>query len=502
MITATSSPLTTTHMMLEMKTAAMPRLAANLNRISPSLSPAVYTGLMRIAEGSLITASGYLIAAFYVPDEVTTTWQYVLAPMVAALAAMAFFSALKLYTVPALASAMRQLPRLALGWSSALAIILVAFFFLKIGIEFSRVWLALWFGLGLALLTALRFGVEAVTRRALADGRLVRRAVIYGGGAQCEALIRQLEADPGSDVRIFGVFDDRNRDRVAADIAGYPNLGTSEDLIAFGRKIPIDLLILALPMAAETRLNTLVNRLWVLPVDVKLPALASNLKFRPRAYSHIGSVAMLDLHDKPMDGWGTIVKTVFDKTIAALAIVALAPVMALIALAIKLESKGPVLFRQNRYGFNNELIEVLKFRSMFMDKSDQAAAKLVTKNDPRVTRVGRFIRKTSLDELPQLFNVLSGSLSLVGPRPHAVQAKAADKLYPDVVDGYFARHKVKPGITGWAQINGWRGETDTPEKIQGRVACDLYYIENWSPLFDAYILLRTPLALFRTENAY
>jgi lipopolysaccharide/colanic/teichoic acid biosynthesis glycosyltransferase len=177
--------------------------------------------------------------------------------------------------------------------------------------------------------------------------------------------------------------------------------------------------------------------------------------------------------------------------------------MLAVAIAIKLDSRGPVFFRQKRYGFNNELIEVFKFRSMYVDQCDVTAAKLVTKDDPRVTRVGRFIRKTSLDELPQLLNVvLKGDLSLVGPRPHALHAKAANQLYDQVVDGYFARHKVKPGITGWAQINGWRGETDTQEKIQRRVEHDLYYIEHWSVFFDLQILAATPLALFKTENAY
>jgi lipopolysaccharide/colanic/teichoic acid biosynthesis glycosyltransferase len=177
--------------------------------------------------------------------------------------------------------------------------------------------------------------------------------------------------------------------------------------------------------------------------------------------------------------------------------------MALVALAIKLDSRGPVLFRQKRYGFNNELIEVYKFRSMYVESTDVTAAKLVTRDDPRVTPIGRFIRKTSLDELPQLLNVVfSGNLSLVGPRPHATHAKAANHLYDLVVDGYFARHRVKPGITGWAQVNGWRGETDTPEKIQRRVEHDLFYIENWSVLFDIYILLKTPFALLKTESAY
>jgi exopolysaccharide biosynthesis polyprenyl glycosylphosphotransferase len=196
-------------------------------------------------------------------------------------------------------------------------------------------------------------------------------------------------------------------------------------------------------------------------------------------------------------------KWLFDKIVGSLALLGALPIMAIIAIAIKLDSRGPVLFKQKRYGFNNELIEIYKFRSMYVDQADVDADKLVTVDDPRVTRVGRFIRKTSLDELPQLFNVVfTGNLSLVGPRPHALQPKAADRLYDEAVDGYFARHRVKPGITGWAQIHGWRGETNSQEKIQQRVEHDLYYIENWSILLDVYILLQTPFALLRTENAY
>ncbi|MHA1524670.1 MAG: exopolysaccharide biosynthesis polyprenyl glycosylphosphotransferase, partial [Alphaproteobacteria bacterium] len=228
----------------------------------------------------------------------------------------------------------------------------------------------------------------------------------------------------------------------------------------------------------------------------------AGLKFLPRAYSYIGSVPFFDILDKPLQGWSTVVKAIEDRCLAAVALVLAAPVMALVALAIKLDSKGPVLFRQNRYGFNNELIGLYKFRSMYTDQTDANAERLVTRGDPRVTRVGRFIRRTSLDELPQLFNVLTGRLSLVGPRPHAIMAKAADRLYNDVVDGYFARHRVKPGITGWAQVNGWRGETDTAEKLERRVEHDLYYIENWSVLFDLYILCITPFALMHTEQAH
>ena len=247
----------------------------------------------------------------------------------------------------------------------------------------------------------------------------------------------------------------------------------------------------------------MLKTLWVLPVDIRLSAHAEKLRFRPRAYSYIGNVPFIDVFDKPIADWDHVYKALFDRVLGSLLLIAALPVMAAVAIAIKLDSKGPVLFKQNRYGFNNEMIGVYKFRSMLAEKTDATASKLVTKNDPRVTRVGRFIRKTSLDELPQLFNVVMGGLSLVGPRPHAVQAKAHNRLYNDVVNGYFARHRVKPGITGWAQINGWRGETDTEEKIQRRVEHDLYYIENWSVWFDLVILFKTPISLIsKSENAF
>jgi Undecaprenyl-phosphate glucose phosphotransferase len=286
-------------------------------------------------------------------------------------------------------------------------------------------------------------------------------------------------------------------------VAGAPKLGTVDDLVEFTRLTRVDLILVSLPLTAEERVLAMVRKLWVLPVDVRLAAHMNRLRFRPRAYSYIGNVPVLDIFDKPLADWNLVLKSVFDRIVGALALVALAPVLAAVAVAVKLDSRGPVLFRQRRYGFNNELVEVFKFRSMYVDKADATAARLVTKDDPRVTRVGRFIRKTSLDELPQLFNVVfTGNLSLVGPRPHALQAKAEHRLYEEAVDGYFARHRVKPGITGWAQINGWRGETDTQEKIQRRVEHDLYYIENWSLLFDIYILIRTPFALLKSENAY
>jgi Undecaprenyl-phosphate glucose phosphotransferase len=375
-------------------------------------------------------------------------------------------------------------------------------FFLKLGADFSRVWIATWYAATLAALFTERLGLSLLVRRWMREGRFNRRAVIVGGGAEAVELIKALEASHNTDIRIAGIFDDRGMDRVSPVVAGYPKLGNIDQLVEYARNSRIDLLIVSLPSIAEKRVLELLKKLWVLPLDIKLSAHNNKLRFRPHVYSYIGNVPFIDFADKPIAEWDHIRKWIFDKVMVALAVIVLAPVMAAIAIAIKLDSKGPVLFRQKRQGFNNELIDVLKFRSMYADQADAEAAKLVTKGDPRVTRVGRFIRKTSLDELPQFFNVLKGDLSLVGPRPHAMKAKAEERLYSEVVDGYFARHRVKPGVTGWAQIHGWRGETDTEEKIQRRVEHDLYYIDNWSVMLDLYIVLMTPFALLKGENAY
>ena len=333
-----------------------------------------------------------------------------------------------------------------------------------------------------------------------ARGAFCRHIVIVGGGEAAQRTIDTLEGSPDLDVKILGLFDDREDSRSPEHVRRYRKLGRIADLAEYARHNRVDLVIVAIPLSAEKRLLQMLERLWELPVDIRISGQESQLKLSPRAYDYLGNLPLLAVFDRPLSPWGAFVKAAFDRVVAALLLVLFAPVMAAVALAIRLESRGPVFFRQKRYGFNNELIEVWKFRSMYVDKCDANASKLVTKDDPRVTRVGRFIRKTSLDELPQLFNVLKGELSLVGPRPHATQAKAGDKLYEQVVDGYFARHKVKPGITGWAQINGWRGETDTEEKIRMRVKYDLEYINNWSLWFDIYILLKTPFALLSPEN--
>lgn len=468
---------------------------------SSLISRTVVRDSVRIADFIVTAAIGLAVAALYVPAQAVVSPSYIVAVFGVPLLAVALMEVFGIYRVAELGQLARQVPRTLLAWINAFAVCAVFVFLFKMGPDFSRVWLTAWFAAGAAGLVAMRFITARFINAWTRQGRLFRRAVVYGTGELAAETIAELEADASADLRIAGIFDER-QERAPKSTLGYPLRGGIADLVQYARSTRIDVIILAVPMSAESRLSNVLAPLSQLPVEIKVPARASTLQFAPKTYSRIGQVRMINLIDKPITAWGGVAKMAFDKVIATLALVALSPMFAVTALAIKLESKGPVFFKQKRYGFNNELIEIYKFRSMYTDQCDRDAAKLVTKGDPRVTGVGRFIRKSSIDELPQLLNVLKGDLSLVGPRPHALSAKAGTELYDRVVDDYFARHKVKPGITGWAQINGWRGETDTPHKIQQRVSHDLYYIENWSVLFDLYILLKTPLALFKTDNAY
>ena len=467
-----------------------------------AMSPILVSGYLRLAEFSLLALSGAIIYALYVGFGTHLVWEYPAAVFAGSLAAVILLEVTDLYQIAALRQPWSHLKNILLVWSGVFALMALAGFFFKVSEEFSRVWFGSWYLAGLVLLLTTRFSLARLVRRWARNGKMERRAVIVGGGGGAETLIRSIEKQPHNDIRICGIFDDRDNRRSPPIVAGYPKLGTIDELISFARIARIDMLIVSLPITAEKRVLSMLKKLWVLPVDVRLSAHSHELKFRPRSYSFIGAVPMLDVFDKPINDWDSVAKRVFDIVFSLAGIIAFSPVMIATAIAIKLDSKGPVLFKQKRHGFNNEEIDVYKFRSMYTDKCDPTAVKAVTKDDPRVTRVGRFIRKTSIDELPQFFNALLGSLSLVGPRPHAVAAKTHSVLYTEVVDGYFARHRVKPGVTGWAQINGWRGEVDSDEKIRKRTEFDLYYIENWSLLFDLKILFLTPIRLLSSENAY
>ena len=489
---------------------ALPR--ANSPPLSPSTaaqpyeraySPIVLAGTVRLIEFALVGLVGLIVYFSYVVPADGFAWRYIAAILGIELLALLAFQVADIYQVQAFRGHEKQYMRLASAWSVVFLIAIGVSFFAKSGDQFSRAWLDTFYVLGLFALIAFRRVLFLLVRRWTREGRLDRRTVVVGADANGKSLIRSLAAQRNSDVHVVGAFDDRGDERSAASCGGVPKLGSVNDLVAFARSTRFDLVIFSLPTSAESRLLQMLKKLWVLPVDIRLSAHSNKLHFRPRSYSYIGAVPVLDIFDKPIADWDVVMKWLFDKIVGSLALICAAPVMLMVAIAVKLDSKGPVFFKRKRYGFNNESIDIYKFRSMYADQADLTASKLVTKGDPRVTRVGRFIRKTSFDELPQLFNVVfTGSLSLVGPRPHAVHAKAENRLYDEAVDGYFARHRVKPGITGWAQIHGWRGETDSQEKIQRRVEHDLYYIENWSILLDLYIVAQTPFALIRSENAY
>lgn len=469
---------------------------------SDVVSQSLIIGFTRLMEFLSITAIGLAAYFYYVFSVDANNFQYVSASILGAFMTVATIQAIDGYQLETLRKYFSQYSKALTGLAIAMLVIVAVGFVAKLNQEYSRGWFLMWLVGSAVFLLGFRTILTRFVKKLMYDGRLERRAIIVGGGEPAADLIHSLEAMKDNDIRVCGIFDDRTGDRSPPVVVGYPKLGTIPELVEFGRLARIDMLIVTLPLSAEGRVLQLLKRLWVLPVDIRLSAHASKLRFRPRSYTYLGSLPFLDIFEKPIADWDGVMKRLFDIFFASLGLICLSPLMLATMIAIRWESKGPVIFRQKRFGFNNDVIEVLKFRSMYHEMSDPDAKRVVTKGDPRVTRVGRFIRKTSIDELPQLVNVLKGELSLVGPRPHAVNAHTNNQLWDDVVDGYFARHKVKPGVTGWAQINGWRGEVDDDEKIKQRTNFDLYYIENWSLLFDLQIVFMTPFKLLNTENAY
>lgn len=386
----------------------------------------------------------------------------------------------------------------------ALAMSVVAGLLTGAGLPMETVssWVVFWFlgasGPLLAVRVAIALRIAALVRA----GRMEHRIVLVGGGDTIEPLVREIDRERGRGRRLCGFFDERMDQRSPMVVAGHHKTGDVDDLVEFARLARIDTVIIAIPDASLDRIRELLGRLFVLPVDIRVLDGAEIPEFSRKRHSRIGPFRLIEIYKRPIDGLAALQKRAFDLVFASLALLAFAPVMAAVALAIRLESPGPVLFRQKRHGFNNRPIEVLKFRSMYTDLCDPTAVKAVRRGDARVTRVGRFIRRTSLDELPQFVNVLRGELSMVGPRPHATSARTGDMLYDQIEQAYSARHKVKPGVTGWAQIRGWRGELNSPEKIRQRVEHDLYYIENWSLWLDLKIVFLTPWSLVTTKNAY
>lgn len=358
--------------------------------------------------------------------------------------------------------------------------------------------LPVWFAAGavaLLVLHGLWWSIVSGWRR---EGKLTPNIVIVGATEAARKLIETALAT--REVAVLGVFDDR-LGRAPKEIAGVPVLGDTSSLL--GHKIMpyVDRIVIAVNPSAQPRIRELIDRLRVLPNDVSLVLDSGGEDGRQRALSRIADAQLAQVSGEPADIHRAAVKRVQDLVVGATALLLGWPLMIGVALAIKLDSPGPVFFRQRRHGFNNEEILVWKFRSMRAEAADFAAVQQVRAGDDRVTRVGRFIRKTSLDELPQLFNVLTGEMSLVGPRPHAVGMKTGQTESARLVAEYAHRHRMKPGMTGWAAINGSRGPVDTPELVRRRVALDIEYIERQNFWFDLYIMAMTIPCLLGDRDA-
>jgi Undecaprenyl-phosphate glucose phosphotransferase len=333
-------------------------------------------------------------------------------------------------------------------------------------------------------------------------GYFTRNVVIIGAGKHAESLIlKLLRSAEAEQLNIRGLFDDRS-DRIPTAIQGVPVRGTTDDLIDFVRREGIDEVLIALPLADGERLLSLRHKLQSLAIDARLSLEPLPGDFQARTVDYLGNARVLDVVERPLRGWdGVIIKALLDKSLSLIGLICIVPLMLLIAALIKLDSRGPVFFVQKRFGRNNSVIEVLKFRTMHLSYGDPSGQRRTIRNDPRVTRIGRVLRRLSLDELPQLINVIRGDMSLVGPRPHAIAMMAGNQLYHEAVADYPRRHRVKPGITGWAQVNGSRGEIDTLTKAHTRVQLDLYYIDHWSVWLDVRILLKTA-GLLLCKGAY
>lgn len=323
-----------------------------------------------------------------------------------------------------------------------------------------------------------------------------RTAVIVGMNGQGFSLAKQLRSSAYSGIELLGFFDDRSEERRGRN--DYRLVGRIDDLPAFVKLHRVQAIYLSLPMAARPRILQVLDGLKDTTASIYfVPDMFITDLIQGRSDSVCG-VTVISVCDTPFRGLNGFLKRASDIVLAALILLLIAPMLLLIGLAVKLESPGPAIFRQRRYGLDGEQIVVYKFRSMAV-LEDGGTILQAQKNDRRVTRLGVFLRKTSLDELPQFINVLQGRMSIVGPRPHAV---AHNEIYRTLIKGYMVRHKVRPGITGWAQVNGQRGETDTLEKMQSRIDFDLDYLRNWSLQLDLFIILKTIRLVFKDGSAY
>lgn len=386
-----------------------------------------------------------------------------------------------------------------LTWGISLALLIGLGTLLRYDFLLDRYVLLYWLVAAPALMMLIRATIRAVQRVLLARGIHQQGVAIVGVNRLAIQLAENIHNTPDLGMRVSGFYDDRPAARLPEIPAHLGSqVGNLPQLVEAARRGEVQRIYITFPMRAEQRIRNVLNHLGDTTASVYIVPDFFVFELLHSRWTDIRGLPVVSVHENPLLGVDGLLKRFYDIVLAALLLAVLAVPMLLIALAVKLTSAGPVFFRQRRYGLDGHEIHVWKFRSMTVCE-DGSEIKQATKNDSRLTPIGGFLRKTSLDELPQLFNVLTGSMSLVGPRPHAT---AHNEQYRKIIHHYMLRHKVKPGITGLAQVRGWRGETDTVEKMQRRIECDHEYIRTWSIWLDLRILLRTILVVLGHKNAY
>ncbi len=362
-------------------------------------------------------------------------------------------------------------------------------------------WVALWLGWSFALAALMRIAMATHVRALYRKGAFTESVAIVGAGAVADRLSKRLRETKAGRIELLGIFGDLPAG--VASGSAWPT-GSIDALVELSQRRSIDWILVALPAVDEAVLGGIVQRLEVLRIPIAM--CPSTVGFRPAGemveYTDDGMPVML-LADRPIKRWSAVLKGAEDALLSRILVLLLLPLMGLIALAIKLDSPGPVIFKQRRHAFNNSEFDIYKFRTMrFSEELSGDSLQQTSRLDRRITGIGRFLRSTSLDELPQLFNVLKGEMSLVGPRPHAVNMRTVDRLGSEITAKYAHRHRVKPGMTGWSQVNGARGATTTTAQLRRRVALDLMYIDNWSLWLDLKILVLTCREVWNRTNAY
>ena len=388
----------------------------------------------------------------------------------------------------------RQISRVSRVWALTMFFLVVLGWALKVSDNFSRVVIGAWFVLTPFLLSFSRWVVRKVLSYYRTRGRNVRFVAVVGNSKAAQAFIKEIHDNEWMGYVIHGRYDLQSD-----DVTGQAeSTGNLMELVSAVKDNRFDEVFIALPMSAEEAIAQLVNDLSDSSTPVHIIPDLFTFSLMNARMAHIGNIPAISVFDSPHDDLSAAIKRIEDVVLGSLILLLVSPVMLLIAAAVKLTSRGPVFFKQRRYGVGGEEIIVWKFRSMTVCEDGDNVPQ-AQKNDARITPLGAFLRKTSLDELPQFINVLQGQMSIVGPRPHAV---IHNEQYRQNIPGYMLRHLVKPGITGWAQVNGWRGETDTLEKMEKRIEYDLEYIQNWSLLFDLKIITMTIFKGFINKNAY